>query len=79
MTCPILPNDVPLHKKEEDDDECKSYSEKLVLEKRPKTYHLTTNELRRKLIDAIEKDGLSVLRVRNGGLKQTIGCKQVQN
>jgi len=32
-------------------------------EKRPKTYHLTTNEQRRKLIDAIAFNGQSVLKV----------------
>ena len=37
---------------------------KRSLEKRPKTYNLTTNEQRRKLLDAVSTKGISVLRVR---------------
>lgn len=36
---------------------------KRPLKTRPKTYNLTTNEQRRKLLDAISTKGLSVLRV----------------
>jgi len=36
---------------------------KRVSERRPKTYNLTTNEQRKKLLDAISIKGLSVLKV----------------
>lgn len=36
---------------------------KRLHDNRPKTYHLTTNEQRQKLLDAISRRGLSVLKV----------------
>ncbi len=51
------------HKQEPVDEEEPDFSGKHLPEKRPKTYHLTTNDQRKKLLDAIAIKGLSVLRV----------------
>ena len=50
-----------------DSEEAKSFAShgKKTADRRPKTYHLTTNDQRRKLLDYIALRGYSVLKVRN--------------